>query len=364
MSDVFAGSELTIAAVAAIDSCDGFKIESIAPPIFDPPEDGYSGAMIRWPPAHFGDLEHSHLYSRGWVFQEILLSRRRLHFAKDHVFWHCQCLVQSEDRSYVDDEEQMFPSDIIVDQDWHNLMFTYSGKDFTFSTDCLAALAGVVKWYSKRFELAPVLGLWRETLSLDLGWQNVGKDCEGAAPRRSTIAGLPSWTWLVWDGYVQSPLHKGVEASVPFLRVIDCIINWVGEPMTSPLESVGLRIRAPLKTLMLTTPRDPDKKGLELNGWEQSVVILDELGSSSIPYRYAQPMTAHLLILARVRANLQDSESVVTFLVVQDMPKVTEFPRYKRVGAGHIKMMDVSVDDLLKLSLLFSDSVDAIVELI
>ena len=134
--------------------------------------------------------------------------------------------------------------------------------------------------------------------------------------------------------------------------------------MTSPLESVGLRIRAPLKTLMLTTPRDPDKKGLELNGWEQSVVILDELGISSIPYRYAQPMTAHLLILARVRANLQDSESVVTFLVVQDMPKVTKFPRYKRVGAGHIKMMDVSVDDLLKLSLLFFDSVDAIVELI
>ena len=134
--------------------------------------------------------------------------------------------------------------------------------------------------------------------------------------------------------------------------------------MTSPLKSVGLRIRAPLKTLMLTTPRDPDEKGLQLNGWEQSVVILDEFGSSNIPYRYTQPKTAHLLILARVRANLQESESVVTFLVVQDMPKVNGFPRYKRVGAGHIKMMDVSVDDMLKLSLFFSDSVDTIVELI
>ena len=364
MSDVFAGSELTIAAVAGITSCDGLKIDSITPPVFDPPEDGYSGALLRWPEAHFGDLEHSHLYSRGWVFQEILLSRRRLHFAEDHVFWHCQCFVQSEDRSYDFDGEDMLPSDVMMNQDWHDLIFIYSGKNFTFSTDRLAALVGVVKWYSKRFELTPVLGLWLETLSLDLGWQNVGRDCEGAAPRRSTIAGLPSWTWLVWDGYIQTPFHRGLEASVPFLQVIDCSINWAGEPMTSPLESVGLRIRAPLKTLMLTTPKDPDKDGLQLNGWEQSVVILDELGSSSIPYRYTQPKTANLLILARVRANLQDSESIVSFLVVQDMPKVNGFPRYKRVGAGHIKMMDVSVDDMLKLSLFFSDSVDTIVELI
>ena len=197
MSDVFAGGDLTIAAVAGINSCDGLKFDAVAPPIFDPPKDGYSGAMVRWPTARFGELEHSHLYSRGWVFQEILLSRRRLHFAEDHVFWHCRCFVQSEDGSDVNDGEEMLPSEIMMNQDWHDLIFAYSGKDFTFSTDRLAAFAGVVKWYSKRSELTPMLGLWRETLSLDLGWQNVGKDCQGAAPRRSTIVGLPSWTWLV-----------------------------------------------------------------------------------------------------------------------------------------------------------------------
>ena len=298
------------------------------------------------------------------MFQEILLSRRRLHFAEDHVFWHCKCLVQSEDLSYVIDEELMLPSEVMWKQDWYDLIITYSGKDFTFSTDRLAAFAGVVKWYSKGIELTPMLGLWRETLCLDLGWQNVAKDYEGAAPRRSTIAGLPSWTWLVWDGFVQTPFHERVETYVPFLQVIDCNINWAGEPMTSALKSVDLRVQAPLKTLMLTIPQDPAKDGLQLDGWEQSTVILDELGSSSIPYRYTQPKTAHLLILARVQANLQDSESIVTFLGVQDMPKVTEFPRYKRVGAGHIEMKDVSVDDLLERSLLFSDSVDAIVELI
>ena len=364
MSDVFAGSELTIAAVAASDSRGGLEIDYIAPPIYDPPGDGYSGALVRWGVSRFGDLETSHLYSRGWVFQEILLSRRRLHFAENHVFWHCRSLVQSEDCHYISHEEEMLPSEIMTIEDWHDLMFTYSGKDFTFRTDRLAALAGVVNWYSKKFELTPLLGLWCETLSLDLGWQNIGRDCEGTTPQRSTIAGLPSWTWLIWDGYVQAPFKNGVKAHVPFLRIIDCSINWAGEPMTSALKSVDLRIQAPLKTFMLTSRQNPAKDGLQLNGWEQSIVILDELGTSSLPYKYTQPKTAQLLILARAQVNLRHARSVVTFLVVEAMPKVTGFPRYKRVGAGHINMMDVSDGDPLKLPLLFSDSVDSIVELI
>ena len=106
MSDVFAGSVLTIAAAAAIDSCGGLKFNSIAPPIYDPPGNGYSGTLIRWEVAGFGELEMSPLHSRGWVIQELSLSRRRLYFAEDQIFWHCRCLVQSEDCTYVNREEE------------------------------------------------------------------------------------------------------------------------------------------------------------------------------------------------------------------------------------------------------------------
>ena len=112
MSDIFAGSELTIAASGAIDSCGGLKIDSMAPPIYDPPEEEYEGVLIRWPVADWGGLEQSHLFSRGWVFQEMLLSRRKLHFAEDQVYWHCRCLVKSEDCSYINQkEEELLPSD-------------------------------------------------------------------------------------------------------------------------------------------------------------------------------------------------------------------------------------------------------------
>ena len=365
MSDIFAGSELTIAAVGAIDSCDGLKIDSMAPPIYDPPEEEYEGALIRWPVADWGRLEQSHLFSRGWVFQEMLLSRRKLHFAEDQVYWHCRCLVESEDRYYINHEGELRPSKVMTNEDWHDLMFVYSGKDFTFNTDRLAALAGVVKWYSKEYNVTPLLGLWRETLSLDLAWLSVGREGDGGAPRKSTIAGLPSWTWLVWDDCVRFPQLPRVREHVPFLRVIYCSINWVGEPMTSALKSVDLRVQAPIKTLTLTLPQEPEVVGLRLNGLEQSEVILDELGWSSIPYRDSfQSETVDVLILEGIRGYGHTTKSHVTFLVVQEIPGTTAFPRYKRIGAGQMRLVDSSDDDLAQLPSIFSDSVERIVDLI
>ncbi len=182
-----------------------------------------------------------------------------------------------------------------------------------------------MKWYSKKYDLTPLLGLWHETMCLDLGWQNVG------APRKSTIAGLPSWTWLAWDDFIRVPSNTGVPKHMSFLRVIDCSINWAGEPMTSALKSVDLRVQAPLKTY--TLPQKPNEVRFRLNGWRNSLVILDELRSSSIPYRDTfQSEIVNLLILARFRAHGQDNKSIVTYLVVQKMPGNTAFPRYKRIG--------------------------------
>ena len=93
------------------------------------------------------------------------------------------------------------------------------------------------------------------------------------------------------------------------------------------------------------------------------MVILDEL-ASSLAYSCIEPKTAHLLILARAQSHFQNSNSVMTFFVVQNVPKVTKFPRYKRVGVGHVEIRDDLDSDPLKPPFSFSNSVNAIVELI
>jgi hypothetical protein len=135
--------------------------------------------------------------------------------------------------------------------------------------------------------------------------------------------------------------------------------------MTSALKSVDLRIQAPFKTLTLTLPQKPDGTGLRLNGLEHSRVILDELGHFGKPDRHSfQSETVNLLILARVRMNIKGAESKVTFLVVREVPGTMAFPRYKRIGAGEMDVVDSSGDGLAQLPSIFSDSVEHIVDLI
>jgi hypothetical protein len=274
-------------------------------------------------------------------------------------------LVKSEDCSYINQKEELLPSNM-MNQGWHDLMYVYSGKQFTFSTDRLAALAGVVKWYSKKYDLTPLLGLWHETLSLDLAWENSGTHGDDGPSRKLTITGLPSWTWLAWDDIVLVPNTAILGLQIhPFLRVIEFSINWTGEPMTSALTNVDLRVQAPMKTSKLTLSYNPDDKELRLNGLEQSRVILDEVGWLNIPYRHSfQSETVDVLILARIGGHWQSTKSVVTFLVVEEVPGTTAFPRYKRIGAGEMDFVDLPGDDLAQLPSIFSDSVERIVNLI
>ena len=93
MAGVFGGSDLTIAAADSYNSHVGLFLDSIAPPsIHFKENDSSSFSMLRFPPADFARLASTCLNGRGWVFQELLLSKRKVHFAQDQLYWHCQSL--------------------------------------------------------------------------------------------------------------------------------------------------------------------------------------------------------------------------------------------------------------------------------
>lgn len=103
MGDIYERAYFNIAATSAINGSEGFLSSGIhSQAIFNLPcaECGDDGCIIFTDQPDSCFYKHvikAHLNERGWVFQERLLSRRTLHFAKDQVYWECGHHIVSED---------------------------------------------------------------------------------------------------------------------------------------------------------------------------------------------------------------------------------------------------------------------------
>ena len=132
MAGVFGGSDLTIAAADSYNSHVGLFLDSIAPPsIHFKENDSSSLSMVRFPPADFARLASTCLNGRGWVCQELLLSKRKVYFAQDQLYWHCQSLDISEDISSKWLGKRLLPQSSTRHTDsfrtgWHLLVQSYS----------------------------------------------------------------------------------------------------------------------------------------------------------------------------------------------------------------------------------------------
>jgi len=96
----------------------------------------------------------------------------------------------------------------------------FSSRKLTYPKDRLAALAGVTNYYHSKTKATPLLGLWLETLSLDLSWYPIGR-------RHSRIDGIPSWNWLSVDARLMYLVGVS-ESDAPenSVGVVDWEINW------------------------------------------------------------------------------------------------------------------------------------------
>jgi hypothetical protein len=114
MASIYEGSFLTIAAVDSPNSNGGLFLNSIPPPAqFNfTPRVVSSGSAISLKaqstaffrqllqPQSNADKLHlcnAPLYQRGWVFQELMLSPRSLHFREHQMYWRCHSALRSED---------------------------------------------------------------------------------------------------------------------------------------------------------------------------------------------------------------------------------------------------------------------------
>jgi hypothetical protein len=109
MASIFQGACLVITASLVVDCHSGFDLNDIPPSIqFQCPSSipgSHSPKLCLRDISEIGarlqpKLNKSPLRKRGWIFQEMMLSRRVGHFVQGQFFGQCRALMQSEDGTY------------------------------------------------------------------------------------------------------------------------------------------------------------------------------------------------------------------------------------------------------------------------
>ncbi|KAF2185322.1 HET-domain-containing protein, partial [Zopfia rhizophila CBS 207.26] len=179
MGDIYEGSYLNIAALDSPNCNGGCALYRRKPATHVRLQNG-SQLAIRALAAHPADVFDSHLNTRGWIFQELVLPIRVLYCGKNQFYWQCSTKVYSED-GFIDHDMALnlpgtrtlnCPTSLQTNSPnpWWVWIQDFSKRNFTQSPDRLPALIGVTRKYQETTGLTPVLGLWKETLLDDLAW--------------------------------------------------------------------------------------------------------------------------------------------------------------------------------------------------
>ncbi|KAF5540851.1 het domain-containing protein [Fusarium mexicanum] len=283
MAQVYANAHVTIFADAAPDSTSGF----LSPPSRKAPKrftvpcrnDQSSSAVVHirergflaqqlpfhtWSSKRSG-LGQSKLSTRGWVFQERLLSPRTLHFSENEMAWECRSVCECECsatslrtlRTTSVMKHFLHPQDpdvSLAEANWRSeIVPAYTALDLTFSTDRLPAIQGLANAAQRlRSGDEYIFGLWRKSIKTDLLWYRNGGDGDG---HRIENGGVPTWSW----GSVTEPIYYS-ERIIPSdsnLQILD-IITSEGQPPVLVVRGhlVNVKLEDPYSNIVSLGPDD------------------------------------------------------------------------------------------------------------
>jgi hypothetical protein len=231
MDLIYRGAKLTIIAAAGEDP--SFGLPGVSSTSRTPqPMLQVKGHLLISLPDPSAELSSSKWASRGWTYQEGLLSRRRLVFTRSQVFFQCMnmhCwetistplhILHTKDLKRFRDcisGCRAFPPRGIGKSltDVVQTIGEYSQKDLSFEHDTLNAVLGVLHAFKRAGVLAnhisgiPIVSLLHrrhqphldqkplESLAAGLSWVADSGNENPYLKRRKTF---PSWSWAGWSG--------------------------------------------------------------------------------------------------------------------------------------------------------------------
>ncbi|VUC20107.1 unnamed protein product [Clonostachys rosea] len=228
MCNIYRGSYLTIAATSTTDSDDGMFSTTSVLPVPTPSSAKQQLFMRKYPGHAYGDLKDSvdfPLISRGWVYQERLLSPRTLHFSGYEVRLEClspQALCEcGMDYTWIEKQEHnqmLYEEDpLTIANSWDTIVTNFSALNLTFQSDTLPALAGIARLYGMTHGSILgqyVAGMWEHRLVNHLLWYTGS----GSSVQRPTQYSGPSWSWTSTPSEVNFPKFQCVEEALDLVK--------------------------------------------------------------------------------------------------------------------------------------------------
>ena len=213
MGKIYRNARCTITAHSAENSTAGFlKCMSPLNPLrvaSCKSSNGVAGNLCIGIPSSFKEtIGCSYIKQRGWVLQELTLSRRIVHFSNGYMYWDCPHMTQPQLVGFTAEPSiQASPTmntlgirAEIVDS-WFDLVTDYSKCKLTIAEDKLFAISGIAaEWQNYLGEGRGNLyrlGLFQCGLPQGLLWYSGGGSLKKYEKR------APSWSWASADGYIQ-----------------------------------------------------------------------------------------------------------------------------------------------------------------
>lgn len=222
MASIYENAYVTIAATKSLDGTGGC-FATTAPKYMSKPVPGYKDVYVRQELPEFPRLSSNYrlsdspdwpLFNRAWIYQEMRLSRRVLHFCAQEIIWVCRTRQKSEsgdnDRDLTTATKSSLEgmSDICVPYShlqqhptrlWYRMIQEYTRLQLSVKEDKMVAVAGIAQRMERlRSGDRYLAGLWEKSLLLDLLWEKESWN----SPSRPRIARYPSWSWASLDGQV------------------------------------------------------------------------------------------------------------------------------------------------------------------
>ncbi|KAK1759580.1 heterokaryon incompatibility protein-domain-containing protein [Echria macrotheca] len=146
-------------------------------------------------------------FSRGWTYQERILSRRKLYLTPTGTFWACRSIIRPQScvggwhSTHSDSFGDNLPMNLSLGRTTGHYLThfldaveAYSSRSLSFASDRLAAFTGIISVFESRLGWNISAGLTHAALPLCLRWHG-----NGLLVRNPQF---PSWSWAGWTGAI------------------------------------------------------------------------------------------------------------------------------------------------------------------